>query len=280
MAAYLAGDEGSQVLDQEAVEFRYLPSVEEQEVLNSIKRRLDEVRAEWPEGYKDWKFTNETLFRFLRSRKYDEDKAFHGLVKHVEWRHENKVHEITAEKIEEEVVKRKIFVKGQDKNARPMVWVIAARHDSSDRKIEVMKDFIIGTIVEALESNKNDRDERFNIVFDLSNFGLACMDYEVVKLLVETLQINFPDVLEIAYVVDAPWAFNACWAIIRPWLDPVTVAKVNFCTSEELVEEHGIALVPEFGAEGPVLKETEEEMMGKTAEGGFQDEDDNDEEES
>lgn len=46
------------------------------------------------------------------------------------------------------------------------------------------------------------------------------------------------------------------------------------------MEEHGIALVPDFGAEGPLLKETKEEMMGKMAEGGFQDENDNGEEES
>jgi hypothetical protein len=267
MSAYVGSSEGDESKG-EMVEFRYLPSVEEQEVLNRLNSKLDDVRSEWPKGYKDFKFTNETLFRFLRSRKHDEEKTFHGLQKHVEWRSENKVHEITAEKIEEEVAKRKIFVKGKDKNARPLVWVIAARHDSAHRNIDVMKDFIISTILQALESNRNERDERFNIVFDLSNFGLACMDYEVVKLLVETLQVNFPDVLEVAYVIDAPFIFNASWAIIRPWLDPVTVAKVNFCSSQDLTAVHGIDLVSDFGAEGPLP--TKDENMEKMADGDFE----------
>ena len=243
-------DSGSKELPP--MEFRYLPNKEEAEVVARLRARLEEERSEYPEGYETFEFTNETIFRFLRSRKHDEEKAFNGLRKHIDWRFENNVHDITPEKIDEEVAKRKIFVKNFDKNGRPLVWVIAARHDSSDRNIEVMKDFIIATIIGALEANKNDRDERFSIVFDLSQFGLACMDYEVVKLLVETLQMNFPDVLEVAYVVDAPFIFNACWAIIKPWLDPVTVNKVNFCTVEELAEDNGIEVVPDYGAEGPL----------------------------
>ena len=277
MAAYI-GSSSEAESDVDKVEFRYLPSIEEQEVLDRLRRRLDDVRSEWPEGYKDFDFTNESLFRFLRSRKHDEEKTFHGLRKHVEWRYENKVHEITAKTIEEEVAKRKIFVSGKDKNGRPMVWVIAARHDSAQRDINVMKDFIFSIIKEALDSNKNERDERFNIIFDLSNFGLACMDYEVVKLLVDTLQINFPDVLEVAYVVDAPFVFNACWAIIRPWLDPVTVAKVNFCSSTELVDEHGIDLISDFGAVGPLptKEETMEKMAGKAFDSDDDEDDDDD----
>jgi CRAL/TRIO domain len=32
---------------------------------------------------------------------------------------------------------------------------------------------------------------------------------------------NYPETLLTAYVVNAPFLFWACWAIIRPWLDPV-----------------------------------------------------------
>lgn len=39
-----------------------------------------------------------------------------------------------------------------------------------------------------------------------------------------------------AYVVNAPFLFWACWAIIRPWLDPVTAAKASFVKKEELVD--------------------------------------------
>jgi hypothetical protein len=37
-------------------------------------------------------------------------------------------------------------------------------------------------------------------------------------------------------VVNAPWIFNACWAIIRVWLDPVTQEKVKFVYDSEIRE--------------------------------------------
>ncbi len=59
------------------------------------------------------------------------------------------------------------------------------------------------------------------------------MNYEVVKILISILQTNYPETLEKVYV-DSPLIFSACWAIIRPWLDPVTQAKVSFVRSSEL----------------------------------------------
>ena len=29
------------------------------------------------------------------------------------------------------------------------------------------------------------------------------------------------------YIINAPWAFSAVWAVVRPWLDEVTVAKIE-----------------------------------------------------
>jgi len=62
------------------------------------------------------------------------------------------------------------------------------------------------------------------------------MDYDVVKMLVNILQFNYPDTLHVALVINAPYLFSACWAIIRPWLDPVTAAKALFVKKDQLVE--------------------------------------------
>ncbi|RYH13138.1 hypothetical protein EON65_36405 [archaeon] len=40
-------------------------------------------------------------------------------------------------------------------------------------------------------------------------------------------QVNYSETLEKLHVVDAPFIFSTCWALIRPWLDPVTAAKVG-----------------------------------------------------
>ena len=29
------------------------------------------------------------------------------------------------------------------------------------------------------------------------------------------------------YIINAPWAFSAVWTVIKPWLDEVTVKKID-----------------------------------------------------
>ena len=42
-------------------------------------------------------------------------------------------------------------------------------------------------------------------------------------------------------MVDAPFVFNACWTVIKPWLDPVTASKVTFLKSKDLAKHITIA---------------------------------------
>lgn len=46
---------------------------------------------------------------------------------------------------------------------------------------------------------------RILVIFDLSGFSLKCMDYEALKLLIDILQTQYPEILGVAYVVNAPW---------------------------------------------------------------------------
>lgn len=238
-------------------DFRYLPTQEEVEAVDWLKMELDKCRSvEFPDDYKEFVFSDTKLLRFLRGRKHDRGKALNGLIKHVHWRTEVGSTPINIEEIQPEAQKRKILDEGKDENGRPIVYLLAGRHDKADRDLVVMKKYIVYTIEKALASNKIDentrwRDERLNIVFDLTFFGAKTMDYDFVKLLVDTLQFNFPDVLECAYVVNGPFLFNAFWSVLKPCLDPTTVKKICFCDVEQLHERFPGSVSSEFG-EGPL----------------------------
>ncbi len=62
-----------------------------------------------------------------------------------------------------------------------------------------------------------------NIQYIYFLYMYVCMypDYEVVQLLINILQFNYPETLESALIVDSPFLFYACWAVIRPWLGTV-----------------------------------------------------------
>lgn len=39
------------------------------------------------------------------------------------------------------------------------------------------------------------------------------------------------------YIINAPWAFTAVWAVIKPWLDEVTVAKIDIISGRQVKEK-------------------------------------------
>jgi len=40
-------------------------------------------------------------------------------------------------------------------------------------------------------------------------------------------QDRYPECMGKFFIINAPWAFSAVWSIIRPWLDEVTVSKID-----------------------------------------------------
>lgn len=40
-------------------------------------------------------------------------------------------------------------------------------------------------------------------------------------------QNRYPETMGKFFIINAPWTFSAVWAIIKPWLDEVTVKKIN-----------------------------------------------------
>jgi hypothetical protein len=62
------------------------------------------------------------------------------------------------------------------------------------------------------------------------------MDYEIVRLLIDILQYNYPETMNSALIVNSPFLFHACWAVIRARLDPITASKVVFINQKQLAE--------------------------------------------
>jgi len=44
-------------------------------------------------------------------------------------------------------------------------------------------------------------------------------------------QNYYPERLGKLYLINAPWGFSTVWSVVKGWLDPVTVAKINILGS-------------------------------------------------
>ena len=60
-------------------------------------------------------------------------------------------------------------------------------------------------------------------------------------------QDRYPECMGKFYIINAPWAFLTVWSIVKPWLDEVTVAKIDIVSSA-YVKERLLSQIPaEFG---------------------------------
>jgi len=217
------------------------PTDDESTLVQELQSKLSKENPDL--GYT---FTDTAVLRFLRGRKHEEDRAYKALLRHVQWRNENNVDDITEhkEKFQNELDNKKLTIEGPTKNETISLFIHAGRHNKNDRDIDEMRMYIIYTLESVIAKSKAD-EESILIVFDLSEFSYNCMDYEALKLLINILQYNYPDILSVALVVNAPFIFTACWYVIKGWFDPITAAKAQFIKKDELLNYFESTSLPE-----------------------------------
>jgi hypothetical protein len=79
-------------------------------------------------------------------------------------------------------------------------------------------------------------------ILDLYNVSLSNF-YRVRDFVMQAASIGqdrYPECMGKFYIINAPWAFSAVWSVIKPWLDEVTVAKIEILGSsykDKLLEQ-------------------------------------------
>ena len=189
----------------------YSPTEEEKGEIVEVRTMLDERRSEWVfAGEPPFEFKDMLVLRFIRGpAKHVLEKAAHMLVKHVVWRREKKIEDITEADVQSELDKGFVIPEGKSRQGRPTVWVSVRFLDKYDRDLDVMEKFIIYCCEKQMRRTIP-MDERYCIVFDLRELAMKNVDYEVIKLLIGILQTNYPEVLDQALVVESPFFFKAC----------------------------------------------------------------------
>lgn len=90
-------------------------------------------------------------------------------------------------------------------------------------------------------------------ILDLSNVSLTNF-YRVKDYVMQAASIGqdrYPETMGKFYIINAPWAFSTVWALIKPWLDEATVAKIDILGSsykEKLLAQIPVENLPkQFG---------------------------------
>ena len=85
------------------------------------------------------------------------------------------------------------------------------------------------------------------VVLDLQGIGMKQMGKETMKTIKKILSAdsdNYPDSLKKLFIINAPGFFTFIWRVIRPWLHPVVLAKIEMTQKGNVLsalEETGAA---------------------------------------
>jgi len=131
----------------------------------------------------------------------------------------------------------KSYLHGLDNEGRPMCYVRARLHRAGEQSEESLERFTVYTIETARMLLRPPIDTA-TIVFDMTDFSMANMDYTPVKFMIKCFEANYPESLGTVLVYHAPWVFNAVWSIVRGWLDPVVAGKVHFAKNIDELEKY------------------------------------------
>ncbi|KAG0633663.1 CRAL-TRIO domain-containing protein [Tuber brumale] len=187
------------------------------------------------------------LLRFLRARKWDVDKALVMMVATMNWRSKDmNVQSVVwkgeggaaAEKDNGFMMQLrmgKCYLHGLDKEGRPICFVRVRLHKQGEQSEESLERYTV-YIMETARLMLQPPVDTAAVVFDMTGFSMANMDYAPVKYLIKCFEAHYPESLGICLVHKAPWLFSSIWTVIKGWLDPVVASKIHFTKTTEDME--------------------------------------------
>ncbi|PCH02806.1 Hypothetical protein PENO1_035570 [Penicillium occitanis (nom. inval.)] len=227
------------------------------------------------------------LLRFLRARKWDVNKAVVMLVSTMRWRlvemhvdddimqggeakaiEQSESSDHDAKKLASDFMAQtrmgKSFITGIDKQGRPICLIRVKMHKIGVHSEKSTERYTVH-MIETARLMLPRPIETAVILFDMTDFSLANMDYAPVKFIIKCFEANYPESLGAVLIHQAPWIFSGIWKIIKGWLDPVVAAKVHFTNTTEDLEEFidRSRILKEFGGEDDATFEYIEAQPGE-----------------
>ncbi|KDN47158.1 hypothetical protein K437DRAFT_255949 [Tilletiaria anomala UBC 951] len=185
------------------------------------------------------------MLRFLRSRKWDVERALNVIGSTARFRVENDVDTLLKHG-ELGMIKTRggynilyngiSYVYGATAAGEPVYVIEVGSHYSSNQtQLELQRGVIY--LQEWLSLLMPPPVERKVVIFNMSKFGLRNMDWWCVFFMVKTIERFYPESLSRVFVHCPPWIFRPIWFILKPLLDPVVRDKVRLTSSSEELED-------------------------------------------
>ncbi|KAK9860450.1 hypothetical protein WJX84_009180 [Apatococcus fuscideae] len=183
--------------------------------------------------------------------------AKQSILDHCKWREESTAGGIKEADISNELAADKVFLLGADLKGRPVIMVLACRHQMRHRNL----DETVRLIIYTLDNSAAIADTAINplgqtlCLIDLSGLRMGNLDVEGLKALFDLLQRHYPERLAELWFLKAPFIFWGLWRIVSPFLAEGTRRKIRFMSSfDELQNSMSAEVLPErYGGKAQLI---------------------------
>jgi len=173
-------------------------------------------------------FSKKDVLRFLAANN-THSKARLMIDTTARWRKETRPEQVTQALVSSALDGGCWRLLGTTTTGYPVVWVQLSLWDPSKYDVELYRMHAIYWL-----EHLGKIGERFTVLFDLSGWKLSfATEIRKIAALAATLQSHYPERLEAALMLRAPFVFSSAWTLIRPLLAPVTAAKITFVPTRQ-----------------------------------------------
>ncbi|XP_034483790.1 motile sperm domain-containing protein 2 isoform X2 [Drosophila innubila] len=178
---------------------------------------------------------NEQLWlqRFLEMHDLDMESSFKQLWETCVWRQSYGTNDLDHTQLNQEYLNQGCaFVHSQDVDGKPLLIFRVRLHNKSKNLDELIR--IVVYWIERVQ--RENHLTQLSIFFDMSGTGLATLDLDFVKRIVETFKLYYPNALNYILVFELAWVLNAAFKVIKALLPPKAVEILKMISKKDVTQ--------------------------------------------
>lgn len=165
---------------------------------------------------------------FLAMKKHVPD-TYEKLLAHVRWRQEFKTDTIIFDDFSKFTERRELYWGGKDKDNRWTIIFRFCRHNADQDNLEYAR-----CLVHQVEMGRHVLNiDSINIIFDVNEATNGQFSVDLVKVLVSTLQHNYPERVNRIYIFPMSTMQRMIVNVVKAFMDPNTAQKMILLTSSD-----------------------------------------------
>eukprot|EP00055_Hartaetosiga_balthica_P007473 m.25691 g.25691 ORF g.25691 m.25691 type:complete len:326 (+) comp5790_c0_seq1:321-1298(+) len=97
-------------------------------------------------------------------------------------------------------------------------------------KLQGQKQTLYLKLKEDISTRRSEQRYKYILIVDLKGTGMGILGGKKRGMLQKIFNVgadNFPESIWKIFVVNTPFIFRTVWSVVKPWIDPITQAKIN-----------------------------------------------------